>query len=248
MKTNATAREAGVRWQQIVTPEQAEKFRGKRLVFVGLGNSTAEMMLQIEEYNKQGYGIDYLVLTHYPDEAVHNPTKDVVIDGKEYRVARDLTKPNLVKFEYDLAPVKAVYDKAVTEGKIWGDVKEWNVNGKQMTIAREGHGVSIVDFAQNYTLIGYGHDKQTLEAMGMNVVDEYYGTIARDFDGEIQREPGATGRERVHAGYFGLGAVLRDHQYDPNAIVIPGMFHRGHDFLFSVVMRATEYQQRQRRR
>ena len=59
MTTSVKGSEAGIRWQQVLTPEQAEKYRSKSLVFIGLGNSTAEMLMQISKLNAQGFNIDY---------------------------------------------------------------------------------------------------------------------------------------------------------------------------------------------
>ncbi len=232
--------QAGIRWQQIITPEKAEEFSGKTVVFVGLGNSTAEMMQQIEDYNKLGYGINYRVLTHYPYEAIQNPDSLVRMpDGREFKVFRDIKTPNLTKFEGDLPEMRTVYDAAVRKGRIISDVVNWDVKDKSI-VARTKDGTEItIPFAQLYTLIGYRQDPEALRAMGMTVVDEYTGEIAYDYDGEIQRKPGEVGRKRVHPGYFGIGAVLKSPS-NPNAEVIPGIQHRLYDLLFGVIMRSAE--------
>ena len=67
MTTDMPAYEAGIRWQQILDERQARALDGKTLVFIGLGNSTAEMLVQIQRFNRRlGLNIHYKVLTHYP--------------------------------------------------------------------------------------------------------------------------------------------------------------------------------------
>lgn len=64
MTTN-TPENAGIRWQTMINEKMAERYRNKRLIFTGLGNSTAEMLMQVRELNKKGYNVDYRVITHY---------------------------------------------------------------------------------------------------------------------------------------------------------------------------------------
>ncbi len=237
--TTDTPEKAGVRWQQVLTPEKAEKYRNKTMVFIGLGNSTAEMIIQVKKLNQQGFNIDYRILTHYPEEAIEKPDETAMQEGKEYRVFRDLSKPNLVRWEGDLPEARDAYMEALDNNKIIADVKHWDKEGETLTITKSDDSQETVPCDQLYTLIGYGHDKDTLEAMGMTVTDDYLGIIATDYDGEIQRTPGATGRERVYPGYFANGALLKSPS-NPNATVIPGMMFRTPDLLFSVVVRATE--------
>lgn len=240
MTTN-TPEKAGKRWQEILTDKKAERLRGKRLVFVGLGNSTAEMLTQVQELNTKGYGIDYRVLTHYPKEAVDNPTETVIRDGTEYRVFRDLTVPRLTKYEGDLPEAYRAYFEALNTGKIIADVAHWDSDGSTIGWRdRSGRQTGSYAFDQQYTLIGTGNRPETLEAMGMHVTDGYLGSIATDYDGEVQRNPGELGRDRVYPGYYGLGAVLRS-THDPNAVVMPGIMHRMHDLLYGVTLRAAEY-------
>lgn len=239
IKTDVSSREAGIRWQQIISDKKAAELRGRRLLLVGLGNSTAEMMVQADQY-----GIDYRVVTHYPYEALFNPDQDVSVGKRVYRVARDLTKPNLTKLELDLSYVRDVYQRALHTGKILGGVQEWQMDGNQAIITQNYFGKSSFEVAQVYTLIGYGHNRQTLESLGMTVLDSYRGVIARDYDGEIQAEPGALGRDRLYPGFFAFGSMLRDQVHAPNANVIPGMFHTLYDQLGTIMFRAQEYQQR----
>lgn len=242
MTTN-TPHEAGIRWQQIWTPEQADRYRNKRLIFIGLGNSTAEMLIQIQKLNLKGYNIDYRVLTHYPIEAVHNPEQDVIKGGKKYRVFRDLGVQNLTRWEGDLSEARTTYFEALTNRKIITDVNHWDVekiDGKRMiSFKTHTQKTESIVFDQQFTLIGYKQDPSLLEAMGMTVIDESLGAIAYDYDGEVQRQPGMLGRDRLYPGYFANGAILRTEE-NPNATVIPGIMHRLYDLTFSAAVRAAE--------
>lgn len=243
MTTPVKDSQAGIRWQQILTPEQAERFRGQMLVFIGLGNSTAEMMQQVEVLNSRGYDIDYRVLTHYPVDAIVSPNETVRRNSRNYRVFRDIQTPDLTKYEGDLPENREIYEKASRKGKILPDITSWDIQDGKLIANSKGMTYKI-DHVQLYTLIGYGQDPQDLRNMGMRVTDEYLGTIAYDYDGEVQRSPGKTGRERVYPGYFGIGALLKSPQ-NPNAVVIPGIQHRLYDLLFGVTVRAAEYKLKQ---
>lgn len=240
MTTMASISEAGPRWQKTL---DARRVEGHRLVFIGLGNSTAEMLRQVHELQDKGVDVDYRVLTHYPREAVYNPSCGVTVDGKPYRVFRDLTQPNLVDYQGDLDESRYDYGRALNAGKILWGVRRWVVqDGTLGAINAKGRVISTVDYNSIFTLTGYRHTQDSLEAMGCTW-DTENGCGLFDYDGEMVRNPKATAAEdRLHKGYFGFGAVL-DAPHNRNAIVIPGMLHRLGDLLFGVVMRATEFQQ-----
>lgn len=226
---------AGIRWQQKITLEQAKKLRDKTLVFIGLGNSTAEMLVQLEEYNRLGININYYVLTHHSRKAVQEPAR-VVDSGKS--LFRDISIPNLTTLAGDLDNIRAAYYKALYEKRIITDVNWWGMVDNQIHYQVKSK-FGKVPCDQLFTLIGYGHDPDMLRNMGMTVTDEYTGSISYDYDGEIHRIPGATGRDRVWAGYFALGALLKA-DWNPNAEVIPGIMHRLYDMMFSIAVRAAE--------
>lgn len=238
MTTN-TPENAGIRWQTIINEKMAERYKNKRLIFVGLGNSTAEMLVQINQLNKKGFNIDYRVITHYPKEAILDPEKEVEINGKKYKVFRDIKIPNLTKWEGDLPEAREAYHQALKENKIVSDVKHWDMKDGVFTC--EGSNIFRFNCEQLFTLIGYGHKASDLGLMGMYVTDPYLGSIAYDYDGEIQRNPGAFGRDRIFPGYFGLGSILKS-PTNPNAVVMPGIMHRMYDQLFSIIVRAKEYE------
>jgi hypothetical protein len=243
IKFQLSTKEAGPRWQQRISVEKAKELEqsGKKLVFIGLGNSTAEMLIQLAELkNVHDITIPYFVLTHYPTEAVLNPQHTVIQDYEEYIVARDTSIPVLTKLAYDLPEIRSVYQEALDEGRIISNIDSISMTDSAL-VATTKHGLTVQFDKQSiqlYTLIGYGQDPGTLRKMGMSILDEYKGTPAVDYDGEVQKAP-VSGRNRVHAGYFGLGTVIKS-DTDLNATVIPGIQHRLYDQLFSIVVRATE--------
>lgn len=245
--TTETPQRAGIRWQQVLTSTQAEAFRGKTVVFIGLGNSTAEMLVQIQRLNRAGYTITYKVLTHYPQESLDSPSYSVSEHGKDYRLYRNLNQPQLTKLAGDLDVIRNAFVQARDEsdglGEILADVEHWLVEeGEQQTLVVRQRGGTIhrFPFYQLYTLIGYGHNKEELSDWGLISTDDYLGTISCDYDGEVHRAPGMLGRRRIYPGYFAFGSLLKA-AHNPNAQVIPGMLFRLPDTFAGIVLRAIEY-------
>ena len=253
MTTDIPASAAGNRWQQVLTLEQMKKLQGKMLVFIGLGNSTAEMLVQIQHYIQAGLDLRYKVLTHYPEEVLRSPNYPRHVNGQIQQLYRDIDRPKLTKLAGDLEHIERAFARArdsrdPDREEIISSVTFWTLEQteerKQMRVRLADETEHVFAYDQLYTLIGYGHAKEELEALGMWVTDDYLGTIASDYDGEIQRLPGAPSRMRLYPGYFALGALLRTPQ-NPNALVIPGMLYRLADQFSSIVFRSIEYAMRQ---
>lgn len=244
MTTDVAPHEAGIRWQQILTPEAARKLQGKTLGFIGLGNSTIEMLIQLQRYIRAGLDLRYRVLTHYPEEALDSPRSERRLNGNAYRLYRDVNTPILTKLAGDLAAVNEAYRHArnadAEREEIIGDVVHWSLYERELSVSTRSGRPRQFPCDQLYTLIGYGHPKEELEAFGMWVLDEYLGTIAADYDGEIQRVPGAIGRARLYPGYFAFGSLLKTPE-NPNAAVIPGMLYRLADIFPTILLRSVEY-------
>lgn len=239
MTTLVSPTNAGIRWQQILTPAQ---MRGRHIVLIGLGNSTAEMLSQIHSAQDEGVDVDYSILTHYPKEAVRNPRAVVYDRGVNYQVFRDLSTLNLTDYQGDLLPSLRDYNRALHNNRIFAGCKSW-------TIDKSGPGMRAYDeknklifgtpSAYLFTLIGYQHCQRALESFGCTY-DVENECAAYDYDGEFIENQDSTGAARMYKGYFGLGSVL-DAPHNRNAVVIPGMFHRMYDLMFSIIMRAEEY-------
>lgn len=236
--TTHTVGHAGIRWQlQLETARAA----GQRYVMIGLGNSTAEMLRQIHTLIDRGVGIDYHILTHYPRDAVYNPSNYVHHKDTMYRVFRDVSRPNLVDFQGDLGLSRYDYFRALSAGKIISDVSRWELKDDFVGIWQGKKQSGSLPYNTLMTLIGYKQPEDAMENMGCAYdTDHQCGYF--DFDGEIHAQTPAKGKKksRVHKGYFGFGSVLET-PFNPNAIVIPGMMFRIGDVLFGIIMRALEH-------
>lgn len=240
MVTHTKNTYCGPRWQQKL---KLANITGKRIVLIGLGNSTAEMLRQINSFRDQGYPVDYRILTHYPKDSVHNPNAYVNILGRNFRVFRDLGLPNLVDFQGDLPESRLDYFRALRLGKIIPGVKRWEVkNGTIRIYDKNKKLIQAIDHHLLYTLTGYKHTADDFEAMGISF-DSEYECARYDYDGEFIRP--LFGGKKVYRlkGYFGFGSIL-DAPHNPNAIVIPGMIFRLGDLLFGIIMRAMEFSQK----
>ena len=240
MTTSATSTIAGPRWQQTLTENDV---RNKKFVFIGLGNSTAEMLRQIHKYADEGVEVDYRIITHYPEDAVWNPRSYVEHDGRLFRVFRDLSKLNLVDFQGDLPDSLRDYQRALHAKKILYGVKRWEIKGDKVGVFNaKGNTIAEVGYDKIFSLTGYQHSEASFTPFGCTYNPE--GNCARyDYDGEFIADPAASGEDRLYKGYFGFGSILES-AHNQNAIVIPGMLHRLGDLLFGVLMRATENQHR----
>ena len=71
------------------TPDFRQSLQGKTVVLIGLGNSTAEMLVQFHRYPDAGLDLRVKVLTHYPREAIRYPRAYHTANGKDYRLFRE---------------------------------------------------------------------------------------------------------------------------------------------------------------
>ncbi len=243
MTTKTGQKFAGIRWQHKL---DREKVAGQRIVLIGLGNSTAEMLRQIHTITDQGYGVDYRVLTHYPEDAVENPSDYVRANGKTFRVFRDVSKPNLVDYQGDLPHSRYDYFRALHEGRIISDVTRWEVEapGVMTVFGKNKKPVEDIAFDRVMTLIGYHQPEETMRQLGCFYNKDNHSGVF-DYDGEVAKASGQSdAKKRLHKGCFGFGSILETPN-NPNAIVIPGMLHRVGDLMFGVIMRAAEYRKRE---
>jgi hypothetical protein len=258
IKSNLQSVDMGKRWQEIWTLEDARKLteltsNGKPLILVGAGNSTAEMLTQIKFFNETypDVNIQFKVITHYPEESVYEPTRTVYspAQDREFRLYRDITRPNLIKMAGDLPDIDAAWRYARATKNVISDVTSWDRKGDHLVIKTSTGKTHkfLFDRKRMNSLIGYGHTADFLKSIGLenSITDSHSGQITYDWDGELQARPGEQGRNRVYPGYFALGPILKRPE-NPNAPVIPGDIFRLQDQLFSIILRAEEYNYKRR--
>jgi NAD(P)-binding Rossmann-like domain len=237
MTTVTTKTNAGHRWQKNLTLGDV---KGKSFCMVGLGNSTMEMLIQLQAFQNQGVELDYSVLTHYPEQAIREPWSTYVDDGaNSYRVFRDLGAPDLTSIAGDLDPIRTAYMRALNEDRIIGSVTSWHRAGTSITKYTRSRAVTGIAGAtsgsivatHHYTLTGYKWPATQYAQFGIGLVS---GHPKFDYDGELHDKSGD-----LAPGYFGMGPVLET-PTNRNAVVIPGNVFRMGDMLFGMIVRALE--------
>jgi len=236
---------SAVRWQDPQTPIENRK----RYIFVGLGNSTAEMIARVQAFIRNGSNLDYRILTHYPLDAVMNPLDTISARGREFRIFRDLSKPNLTSYQGDLQDSRCAYYDAMMSGKIIANVARWTVkdkNGRRHLGVYHYGETEVVDegeFDSLYVLTGYHHPPEVFTAFGISTRQHADGSHLplHDYDGEVAAPASAdAATSRLHKGYFAFGSLLSSPE-NRNAIVIPGMLYRLPELIMGVLARGIEW-------
>lgn len=241
MTTDAASAAQAKHWQEIILDrEKLKQLMGKHFTFVGLGNSTLEMVRQIQYLNQHVFTrnnrITFTILTHYTEKQFEPK------DDRKRALYRDLSIPDLTGVAGDIPEVDAAMQYALEEGAVKTNVAEWHYDRDMKKVAfttTDGttHEASC-DNGYLYTLIGYGRTQEEFAQLG--ILADQNGNPYSDYDGEYQRAPGATGITRVMDGYFGLGGTIAT-DTDTNAEVIPGMLFRMRMMMPSVLVRAQEH-------
>ena len=244
MTTDIGPESAGFRWQEVWSEEQARRFHGRTLVFISLSNATLSMLWQIHDWNRRGMHIDYRVLSHYPEGALASPSSRIEHKGRTYRLFRDLSEFQLLRMAGDMVPFRRAFEEALDSQRILPHVTHWTLERgerRELVAVRDDGQVRRLPCDTLFTLIGYGPKADQLEAMGLSVNHRYMGSVHQAYDGEVLREPGATGRALYWPGYFCLG--IRN-SFNPNEVLLPGLLYRLPNLVAGTLLRAAEYVQR----
>ncbi|GCE15076.1 FAD-dependent oxidoreductase [Tengunoibacter tsumagoiensis] len=241
MTTDIDPAQAGTRWQTVWSPKEAHRHHGRTILFIGLSNSTIEMVKQIQRYRRGGLDINYRILTHYPQEALFNPSNVVFHNGHKMRLYRNPDRLQLLRLAGDIPEVARAFEEARDTDHITSHITSWSLEHgaqPQVVAVREDGVVQRYPYNQLYTLIGYGPKAETLSALGLHINNPYLGAVDLDYDSEVQRAPGCVGRSRLCPGYFCFG--IRN-AFNMNEVVLPGLLFRLPDLVAGVILRSSEY-------
>ena len=192
---------------------------GKPIVIIGLGNSMAAMIHQIQQYeNKTGVDIDYTILTDRGWHAVNYPYESN--DGKK-SVFRDPVNGYLTGYSADLIRDDLSYHRALNEDRILDSITQiyYDEASQSLAVVKDtGDEIEIED-PMVFALIGHGADSSLFDQVGASgrrpgVSSE----LIRPVDGAIY--------SREHGGFmsdvFAVGSVAATSS-NRNALVIPGI-------------------------
>lgn len=248
LTTDLAPEQAEKRWQEVWSEQEGQALAGRKLGFVSLSNATLSMLWQIQALKRRGIAIDYEVITHYPVASLFEPHAHIEHRGRSFRLFRDLERFRLLRMAGDMAPFRQAFEEARETGKITAQVVHWTLEhqGPQRFLK------ALLDNGEErllhcdllYTLIGYAPQAEMLARMGLQVNHPYMGAVHQDYDGEAQREPGATGRPRIFPGYFCFG--LRN-GFNENEVLLPGLLYRLPNLVAGVMLRSAEYAAQYRR-
>lgn len=221
------------RWQEPLTHNELVQWQGKRVLFVGLSNSTLTMLQQMQHAIDQGHDLAYTVLTHHPHERIAMP----LLSG----LYRNLAGGLLTGLAGDVPEVHRALMRARTSTsqreQLLPDVAFWSIRPQAdkthhlLVRRRDGRSRTMPGITRVYGLTGYGHSTVALHAMGMGVQED---RVLLDADGEVQ----FGGSRRLSRGYFAIGPVA---QGQPNGAILPGILYRVGELLPTLLARAAEY-------
>lgn len=241
MTSDVSPDEAGHRWQEVWSLEQARRYHGRKVVFISLSNSTLEMVKQIQRFNRSGLNIKYEIITHYPNAALTEPRSVVVHRGHKMRLYRNPDRFQLLRLAGDMPDVAAAFEEARDTGHIASHITHWSIEHndvRQIVAVHEDGEIQRFPYDELYSLIGYGPKAEMLSGMGLCVNNSYLGAVDLDYDSEVQRETCIAGRSRLYPGYFCLGVR---NAFNMNEVLLPGLLFRLPDLVTGVVLRSIEY-------
>lgn len=228
MQTNANViTHLGIaRWQEQIKPEDYPSFHNTRPIIVGFGNSAIAMIGEFMKMREVGIDVNPVILTHYSQLALDNPTQFVQNKGAEIEGPLFRGRFNLTKIAGDIPRIRERYDYALRNGWVVAGVRSWNVgyNGEQkrdnlnvQVITSDGK-VKVVDKVPKiWALIGYKTTADGLEKFGVKLDPTTELPLMNPLTGQAQTSfKGDPGRL-----YIAGNAASRPG--DRNQEVIPGM-------------------------
>lgn len=195
---------------------------GRPIVLMGLGNSTAAMLNQIQAYeDEKQIEVDYYILTDLSARAMYHPTEP--IDGRK-PVFRNPPEDYFTGYSGDLLRDRDAYFRALGEGRIIPDVGgvEYDEEAGLLRISDRYGFLDNVRGPHVFALLGYERNPALFRAMGAFSREwpraEFENPQIRPCDGAVH-----TKRDGYMSNVFTAGAAAATPQ-NPNAAIIPGVF------------------------
>jgi hypothetical protein len=206
--------------QRELTDDELEaSAAGKTIVIMGLGNSMAAMINQIQRYeNSHNVNLSYVIVTDRDARTVYNP--GTPFDGKRslFRVPQD---DYLTGYSADLDRDRRSYFRALNEDHIFTSITGVNYDESthELTIRRDDGVVNAFDSPQVFALLGHSPDVALFRQLGaLADNDRNKGErLIRANDGAIYT-PGRGYMSNV----FAIGSVAATYN-NRNSLVIPGI-------------------------
>lgn len=221
------------RHQRKLTDEELGS--GRPLILVGLGNSTAAMLTQIHEYEVEaGDSVNYCVVTHYPREAIEQPSLE---HDDQRSIFRKPAEGYLTGYSGDLPSERNAYFRAVWDGAIQPEVTDLYYDPLEHKLVCSGtEGIQTFTEPHVFGLVGYDRDLTLFRQMGALSRGLWRGDKKLP---DIRRADGAvyTHRDGYLSNVYAVGAVAAD-KSNPNAAVIPGIQAQAPKTSLTIALRA----------
>lgn len=205
--------------RELTEDELIDSAEGKTIVIMGLGNSMAAMLHQIQTYEDMNFvNLNYVIVTDRNSRAVNNP--ETAMDSKR-SVFRDPSNAYLTGYSADLLRDRSSYFRALGEGHIKTSVTSVNYDeSTRNLIIRDNDGnETCLNSPQVFALLGHGPDSSLFHQLGA-LVDgdkDRNDRLIRANDGAVHT------RDRGYmSNVYAIGSMAATYN-NRNSLVIPGI-------------------------
>jgi hypothetical protein len=203
--------------------EESDFTSRRPIVLIGLGNSTAAMLTQIQQYeDKTGQTVDYRILTDLSRGAVLNP--ELPVNGHK-PIFRNPAEAYLTGYSGDLARDRSAYFRALGENKIISDVTEIQYDRSLRQLMATTEHRTVLSHTANthvFALLGYERDDALFASMGALLFKGILGggvrgPTIRPCDGAV-----LTAHDGYMSNIYATGAAAAS-SANPNVATVPGI-------------------------
>jgi hypothetical protein len=190
---------------------------GKTIVIMGLGNSMAAMINQIQQYeDSHNVDLSYVIVTDRNTRAVRNPYTP--LDGKR-SIFRDPDAGYLTGYSADLDRDSISYFRALNEGHMLSSVTDvdYDESTRKLTIGKDNGAEHAFDSPQVFALLGHSPDTTLFRQLGALAGTDKGERRIRANDGAVH-----TPEAGYMSNVFAIGSVAAT-SGNRNSLVIPGI-------------------------